>query len=124
GWSALQKLLPNNFNLDRLDLRVEERGTVVLLRNASISASEVEAGQFHASEVMVSSPWFRQTFSELRGATNWENDRLTIAGLTLSRGLDLQSLTADFSQLDKQHLGLEFDLDAFGGKARANIANE
>ena len=124
GWKTLQQLLPADFNLDGLDLRVEDGATVILLRGASLSANEVAAGRFRASEIMIASPWLRQTFSDLRGAANWQGDRLTIAGLTLTHGLDVQSIAADLSNLGKQSLGLEFDLDAFGGKIRANISNE
>src|SRR5438046_3878262 len=73
---------------------------------------------------MVASPWFRQTFSHLRGATNWECNRLTLAGLSLTRGLDIQSITADVSRIGKRRVGLEFDVDAFGGKLRASISHE
>src|ERR1041385_5561134 len=60
----------------------------------------------------------------LRGATHWETNRLMIAGLTLTRGLDLQSATLDLSRLGNRRIGLQFDVDAFGGKLRANISHE
>lgn len=124
GWNTLQRLLPDNFKLDRFDLRVEDGSTVILFRNVQLSANQVEAGRFQATEVMIASPLLRQTFSELRGATRWEGARLTLAGLSLTRGLDVQSITGDLSHLGKQRVGLEFDLDAFGGKIRARISNE
>src|SRR5204862_6815104 len=40
------------------------------------------------------------------------------------RGLDLQSAAADLSRLGKQRVGLQFDLDAFGGKIRGNVSDE
>ncbi len=123
GWTTLHKLLPQNINIASSDIRVEDGPTMILLRNGSLSASETEAGRFGAGEVMISSPWFRQTFSQLRGASNWQNNRLTLAGLTLTRGLDLQSITADLSRLGSQRVGLEFDTDAFGGKIRGNISH-
>ncbi len=123
-WSAWQKLLPQNFNFHRLDLRIENGSTIVLLRNASLSGSEIEAGRFSAGELTIGSPWFRQTFAALRGATKWQDDRLTIGGVTLTRGLDLQSMTTDFSRLAKRRCDVQFDLDAFGGKIRASVSNE
>src|SRR6266550_456095 len=81
------------------DVRVEDGPTVILLRNASLSASEIEAGRFYADEIMIASPWFRQTFSQLRGATSWQGNRLTVAALTLTRGFDLQSITVDLSRI-------------------------
>jgi hypothetical protein len=123
GWTTLHKLLPQNLSVVSSGMRLEDGPTVILLRNAFLSTSEVEAGRFNADEVMIASPWFRQTFSQLRGATNWQDNRLTLAGLTLTRGLDLQSITADLSRVGKQQVGLEFDVDAFGGKIRASISH-
>jgi hypothetical protein len=124
GWAALHKLLPQNLSVASLDIRVEVGPTMILLRKGFLSASEIEAGRFSAAEVMIESPWLRQTFSDLRGATNWQNDRLAVAGLSLTHGLDLQSITADLSRLADQRVGVEFDVDAFGGKIRANISQE
>jgi hypothetical protein len=124
GWNTLQKSLPGALSVARLNLRVEDGPTVVVLRDAFLNVSEIETGRFGATEITISSPFFRQTFAGLRGATNWQNDRLTIAGLSLARGLDLQSITADLSHLSKEHIGLDVDVDAFGGKIRANVSNE
>jgi len=124
GWATLQRLLPENLSIAKSEMRVENGPTLVLLRGGSLSVSETEAGRFNAAELMVASPWLRQTFSQLRGATHWETNRLTVGGLTLNRGLDLQSGTADFSHLGKQRVGLQFELDAFGGKIRGNISHE
>lgn len=124
NWDTWQKSLPENFSVDRLNLRVENGDTVVVLRDISLRASEIETGVFTAAEVMISSPLFRQSFSALRGSTAWQGDRLTVAGLSLTRGLDVQSITADLSRLSQEDIGLEFDVDAFGGKIRANVSNE
>jgi hypothetical protein len=124
GWARLQRLLPENLSIAKSEMRVEDGPTLLLLRGGSLSVSETEAGRFGAAEMMIASPWLRQTFSQLRGATHWEANRLTLAGLTLNRGLDLQSATADFSRLGKQRVGLQFEVDAFGGKMRGNISHE
>jgi hypothetical protein len=124
GWATLQRLLPENASISKADLRVENGPSLILLRDGFLSASQAEAGRFSAAEVMIASPWLRQTFSQLRGATHWQANRLTFAGLTLSRGLDLQAVTMDFSRIGKQRVGLQFDLDTFGGKIRGNISHE
>jgi hypothetical protein len=67
---------------------------------------------------------FRQSFSQLRGATKWQENRLTIGGMTLAHGLDLQFITIDLSRLNKQRADLQFDLDVLGGKIRGSISNE
>ncbi|HZS17076.1 MAG TPA: hypothetical protein VFA51_04000 [Candidatus Udaeobacter sp.] len=124
GWATLHRLLPANFTITDSELRIENGPTLVFLRNGFLSASQAEAGRFTAAEVMIASPWFHQTFSQLHGATHWEADHLTVAGLNLARGLDLQSATADLSRLGNQRVGLQFDADAFGGKIRGNISHE
>src|SRR6266581_2076875 len=124
AWATLHRLFPESMSIAKLEMRVENGPTLILLRNASLSVSETEPGRFTAAELMITSPWVRQTFSQLRGATHWESSRLTLAGLTLTHGLDLQSATADLSRLGNQRVGLQFDVDAFGGKLRANISHE
>jgi len=124
GWATLHRLLPGTLNIAKLETRVESGPSLVLLRNGSLSLSETEAGRFTAAELMITSPWVRQTFSQLRGATHWESNRLTLAGLTLTHGLDLQAATVDFARLGNRRMGLQFDVDAFGGKLRANISHE
>jgi hypothetical protein len=124
GWATLHRMLPENLTIVDSEVRIENGPTLILLRNGFLSAHQAEAGRVTAAEVMIASPWFHQTFSQLRGATHWEGDRLTIAGLTLTRGLDLQSATADLSRLPNQRVGLQFDADAFGGKLRGNISHE
>src|SRR5438034_9734435 len=124
AWATLHRLLPESMSIAKLEMRVENGPTLILLRNAFLSASETEPGRFSTAELMITSPWVRQTFSQIRGATHWESGRLTLAGLTLTRGLDLQSATADLSRLGNQRMGLQFDVDAFGGKLRANISHE
>src|SRR5205085_3152351 len=90
NWTALQGLLPANFDIGHLDLRVENGPTVILLRNAAISGNQIESGRFTAGEFAITSPLLRQTFSQLRGATKWQENRLTIGGMNLARGLDSQ----------------------------------
>ncbi|HST31466.1 MAG TPA: hypothetical protein VLK27_11590 [Chthoniobacterales bacterium] len=124
NWRRLQALLPANFEIARLNLRVENGPSVVLIRNASVSGYQIESGRFSADECAITSPLFRQTFPQLRGATKWQDNRLTIGGLTLAHGIDLQSLLIDLSRLDNERADLQFDLDVLGGKIRASISNE
>ena len=124
GWATLHRMLPEELTVAGSEVRIENGPTLVLLRNGFLSGNQTEAGRFSAAEVIIASPWFHQTFSQLRGATHWEADHLTIAGLTLTHGLDLQSATADLSRLGNQRVGLQFDADAFGGKIRGNISHE
>jgi hypothetical protein len=124
GWRSLQALVPDTFSFAHADLRVEVRGKVVLLRDISLSGNEIEAGRFRVDQLVIASPWFQQTFAQLRGATKWEERRLTIAGLSLTPGVDLPSITGDLSQLANRSIGIDFEADVFGGKFRADISHE
>ena len=68
GWATLHKLLPAESQRRQLGRYALEDGpTVILLRNAFLSReAKSEAGRLMPAEVMVASPWFRQTFSRLR----------------------------------------------------------
>ena len=123
-WQFLHRLLADQVKLTNVDLRVNNGSTDFDLRGAEWTASEIESGKFLAREVRISTPLFQQSFTDLRGATKWENDHLTLGALSLTRGLDIETITADFSRLEKKRIGIELNLDAFGGKVRASIASE
>jgi hypothetical protein len=123
-WHLLHQLLADNFKLSNVDLRVENGSTQVDLHGVELNASVVESGRFTAHEIKIVAPWFFQKYADLRGATSWENDRLTLGALSLARGLDLESITADFSGLERKRIGFEVKFDAFGGKLRASISSE
>ena len=86
-----------------------------------LSASPIESGKFLARQISIASPLLRQTFANLRGATSWESERLTIAGIPLVQGLDLEALTLDLSRLERRRLGIDLQLDAYGGTLRASF---
>jgi hypothetical protein len=124
GWRALQNVLPDAFNIQHGEVRIENQQTVVLLRNLSLSGSEIEAGGISADQVVISSRWLRQTFAQLRGGTKWEESRLTVAGLSLTTGVDLASVTCDLSELTNRAIGIHFDAEVFGGAIRADISHD
>ncbi len=123
-WSSWQRLFPGSAKIDKFDLRVENEAVVALIRGGALSFSEVEPGRFSANEITIASPLVRQTFSQLHASTRWQENHLTLAGLGLTRGLDLQSLTFDLSRLSKRNVATEFDLDAFGGNIRGDISTD
>lgn len=124
AWRTLEDLLADNFKFSGVQLHVENGNTVIDLHNGMLSGAQIEAGAFSASDITVESPWFRKSFSHLRGATSWQEKRLTVGALTLLRGLDLDAITIDLSHIGESRLGLEMALDAFGGKFRAHISSE
>jgi hypothetical protein len=120
-WRLWARLLPDNFQINDLNLDLTTAATAVRLRGVSLTASAVESGRFFAHQILVTSPLLRQTFADLRGATSWESARLTIAGIPLARGLDLETLTIDLSRLTKRRLGIDLQLDTYGGTLRASL---
>ncbi|MEO7723134.1 MAG: hypothetical protein ABIU29_00365, partial [Chthoniobacterales bacterium] len=120
-WRPFGRLLPGKFQLTDLNLDVSTSTTTVTLRGVMLTASAIESGRFFAREIYVSAPLLRQTFRGLRGATSWESSRLTIAGIPLARGLDLEALTLDLSRLAKRRVGVDLQLDTYGGTLRASF---
>lgn len=123
-WSTWQQLLPDSANLARFDLRIEDDPVVAIVRGGALLFSEIEPGHFTANEITIASPLVRQTFAPIRAGARWQDLHLTLAGLALARGLDLQSITFDFARLSKQQIGIDFDVDAFGGTIRGDISDD
>src|ERR1700674_4401841 len=124
AWRFFEDLLADNFKLSGVRLHVENGPTVVDVHDGIVSGAEIEAGVFSASEIAISSPWLQKKFSHLRGATSWQESRLTIGALSLMRGLDLDAISLDLSRIGESRIGFEMSLDAFGGKIRARLSSE
>lgn len=124
AWSVFQNLRADDFKFSRVQLHVETGGTTIDLRDGALSGSELESGVFTAREVAIVSPWFHKTFSNLRGATSWQENRLTLGALSLMRGLDLDTITVDLARIGESRIGMEVSIDAFGGKIRARVSSE
>lgn len=123
-WPMLQDLIADNLRVTDFSFQLDNGATQFGVRGVDFTASQIEAGRFRAEEIRVATPWFHQQFQNLRGATSWENERVTIGALSLARGIDVDTLTTDLSRLDKKSIGFELKLDAFGGKLRASVATE
>jgi hypothetical protein len=124
AWAVFENLLVDNFKLSAVNLHVENGGTTIELRDGVLTGSELEAGIFNAREITIASPWFHKTLSNLRAATSWQESRLTVAALSLMRGLDLDTIAIDLSQIGGSRIGMEVNVDAFGGKIRARVSSD
>jgi hypothetical protein len=124
AWSVLANLQADNFNFSGVSLHVENGSTTVDLRDGVLTGSELEAGVFTAREVTIASPLFSRTLSNLRGATSWQENRLALGALSLMRGLDLDTVTVDLSRIGESRIGMEVNIDAFGGKIRARVSSD
>ena len=123
-WSLLENLLADHFKFSAVNLHVENGFTTVEVHDGVLTGSELEAGTLTAREITISAPWFHKTFSNLRGATSWQESRLSLGALSLIRGLDIDTITIDLSQIGSSRLGMEVSIDAFGGKIRGRISSD
>jgi hypothetical protein len=123
-WSVFQNLLADDFQFSGVQLHIENGVTAIDLRDGVLSGSILEAGIFTAREVTIVSPWFHKTFSNLRGSTSWQESRLALGALSLMRGLDLDTIIVDLARIGESRIGMEVNLDAFGGKIRARVSSE
>jgi hypothetical protein len=124
AWSVFQNLLADDFNFSGVQLHIENGVTTMELRDGVLSGSVLESGVFTAREVAIVSPWFHKTFSNLRGATSWQENRLALGAVSLMRGLDLDTITVDLARIGESRIGMEVSFDAFGGKIRARVSSE
>ena len=123
-WSVLENVLADQFRFSGVQFHVENGATIVDVRDASLTGSELEAGLFAAREVTIVAPSFNKTLTELRGATSWQESRLALGAVSLIPGLDLDTLTIDLGQIGQSRLGMEVNVDAFGGKIRARVSSD
>jgi len=123
AWSLLQHLQADNFNFSSVNLHLDDGVTTMDVRDGTLTGSELEAGSLTAREITIAAPWFRETFANVRGATSWQENRLSIGALSLIRGLDIDTITIDLSQIGESRVGMEVNVDAFGGKIRASISS-
>ena len=122
--ARLNRLFCERLRMANCHLRFERGAMVIDARDVSLTASEVETGSLTIGDLAIASPLFSNRFKELRGATSWQNQRLTLGAITLTRGIDIDAFTADFSRLAARRIGLELNVDVFGGKVRANVTSD
>jgi hypothetical protein len=123
-WSILENLLADHFKFSGVNLHAENGLTRVDVQDGALTGSELEAGTLTAREITISAPWFHKTFSNLRGATSWQESRLSLGALSLIRGFDIDTISIDLSQIGNSRLGMEVSIDAFGGKIRGRISSD
>lgn len=123
NWSQLSGFLADNFEISGSEITFDQAPIRVTMKEFSITGSELEAGVFIAREVSLRTPTFEKSFRNLRGATSWQESRLAFGAVSLLRGLDVDSLTLDFSQIAQEKIGIQANVDAFGGKVRVTLSN-
>lgn len=123
-WIALQKLLPDRFEIFVDQLRLEQAFSFLVFEDAKISASKANSGSLSIGEVEMRAPFLEKRFPRVRGVTRWQDDRLSIGSLNLLQGFTVDSLVLDLTALRMGRVGADLGVSLLGGKMRANIATE
>lgn len=124
GWRSFRALLADDFDIAAPSLKITAGGVVVELQQLAISGSELESGTAQLRSLAIRGPLFQHEFRDLRAATSWQLDRLTIGGIALMRGFDVDVLTLDFARMAEDRAGIEANADLFGGKLRLSMSTE
>ena len=124
AWSLFQHLQAESFNFSRVNLHLDNGLATIEVRDGALTGSELESGTLSAGEVTIAAPWFHNTLFNLHGATSWHDNRLSLGALSLIRGLDIDTLTIDLSQIGDSRIAMELNVNAFGGKLRARISSD
>lgn len=123
-WPLVNQLFPERLKIGQCDLRFETPQAVIDARAVSLVASELETGALAVGEFTVASPLISKRFTDLRGATSWQNQRLTLGAITLARGIDIDAFTIDMSHIASRRIGFDLNVDVFGGQVRANLTSD
>lgn len=123
-WSTFATLLPDAFEITAPRLLLEQASGSIEIRDARISAFNHRNGELSAAVLAIRAPLFRREFQNVRGLTRWQDDRLTLAAITLLDGFTLENSTFDLSRLAQQRLANDLSIRTFGGTMRLNVATE
>ncbi len=123
-WIALDRLLPERFEIFADQLRLEQSFSFMAFQDAKISGNKGNSGLLSIGTVEMRAPFLEKRFPRVRGVTRWQDDRLSIGSLNLLEGFAIDSLVIDLTALRTGRVGTDLGVSLLGGKMRANIATE
>ena len=123
-WIALDRLLPERFEIFADQLRLEQPFSFLAFQDAKISGGKGDSGLLSIGTVEMRAPFLEKRFPRIRGVTRWQDDRLSIGSLNLLEGFTVDSLLIDLTALRTGRVGTDLAVSLLGGKMRANIATE
>jgi hypothetical protein len=123
-WIALDRLLPERFEIFADRLRLEQPFSFLAFQDAKISGSKGDSGLLSIGTVEMRAPFLEKRFPRIRGVTRWQDDRLSIGSVNLLEGFVIDSLVIDLTALRTGRVGTDLGVSLLGGKMRANIATE
>jgi hypothetical protein len=116
-----RRLLPASIELRRVNLAVHEKDNLIFFQNIECDASDVNSGTVSVEKIHVAEPWLTKTFSDVRGTMALQNSRISVASVTLEKGIQIESASADLTELINRKLRMDFQISAFSGDIRGEI---
>jgi len=119
GW--ISSLLPGNVELLRANLVVRLKDSETTFTNVHFTASDVAPGIIEAGRIEVREPGLTKSFSDVKGTTALQNSKLSVGGLKLDDGMQIDTLSADLAELAQGKTEIDFGVSAFGGTIRGEV---
>ena len=95
----------------------------VTFADVGFTVSSSEAGIIAMEKLTMEQGLMSRSFSNLRGTTALQGTRLRVAGITLSDGVFLKSLSCDLADIARGRVQVDFDFAAFGGSLGGELLN-
>lgn len=115
------RLVPSSIEVRRVNLAVHEKDNLVFFQNIECKASDVKPGRIRIEKIHVAESWLTKTFFDVYGTMALQNSRISVATLTLEKGIRLESASADLMELLHRRLKMDFHFSAFGGDIRGDV---
>ncbi len=108
-------------NATHVNLIFQRGDEFVRLQNLRCSANNVEPGVVSADRVVIQQPWLSRTFTAVKGDTAFQNSRISIANLSLEKGMSVTNASSDLMEMANGRLKIDFDMAAFDGSIRGEV---
>lgn len=117
----VEKLIPSRLNATHVNLLFQRGNEFVQLQNLSGLVSDREPGTVQIDKLIVNQSWLAKTFSSVKGATAFQDSRISIANLSLENNLTITNASSDLMEMGNGRLKVDFDLAAFDGSIRGEM---
>lgn len=123
-WPSLAALLPEHFDLSADEILFEQPLGRIEMHDARISGDNARSGEIAIASLQLRGPYFKKIFADIRGATRWQDSRLTIGSLHLLDGLEVDAFAIDLSRLRSSRIAADLSVKVFSGNMRGTFATE
>ncbi len=112
---------PERIDAENVSFTIQSGGDTARIEDAGLTVSLVEPGVIRARQIVIHQPWLNRTFRNVRGAAAVRDGKLTLGGLLLEPGVEVQNLAVGRDDGAKGPLSANFSIAAFGGKLDGQI---